>query len=146
MNNWTIAGRLGRDAETRSTAGGQQVTNFSVAVDEYAGAGERRTLWVSCAWWGDRGAKVAEYLTKGKAVTVSGQAGVRTFDGRNGTQAELTLNVRDVTLLSSGEGGERQQAPQQQRPAPTGQQRSAPARTEHHQRQAPPPDDDDIPF
>ena len=83
MNNWTIAGRIGRDAETREVDGGHLVTNFSVSFDEFVG-GEKRTLWVDCSWWGDRGEKTAQYLTKGKSLTVSGKAGVRTYEGNNG--------------------------------------------------------------
>lgn len=148
MNVWTIAGRLGRDAETRTTDGGQVVTNFSVAVDEYAGKGERRALWIDCTWWGERGAKVAEYLTKGKFVTITGQAGVRTFDGRNGVQAISTMRVNDVTLGAGGEsdGQQRQATSRPAASAPAQGQRAASAPAP--QRQAPPPDsfDDDIPF
>lgn len=103
----TIAGRIGRDAETRHTGSGKAVTNFSVAVDEYAGAGERNTLWVSCAMWGERGEKLAQYLAKGASVTVSGNAGVRTYEGKDGTRAEMTLNVREITLQGGKESGQR---------------------------------------
>lgn len=108
MNNWTIAGRLGRDAETRTTSG-DHVTNFTVAVDEYAGHGEKRALWVDCSMWGERGEKLAEYLTKGTAVSVSGRAGVRTYESRsNGeTVAVMTMTVMSVTLLGSRQDGER---------------------------------------
>ena len=99
MNNATFAGRLGRDAEVRHTQSGQSVTGFAIAVDEYAGKGERRTLWVDCSMWGERGEKLAQHLTKGSAVAVSGQVGIQTFDGRNGPQSKLTLRVSDVTLL-----------------------------------------------
>lgn len=104
MNNWTIAGRIGRDAETREVDGGHLVTNFSVAVDEFVG-GEKRTMWVDCSWWGDRGEKTAQYLTKGKSLTVSGKAGVRTYEGNNGFQAVMTIKVNDVTL----QGGAQQE-------------------------------------
>ncbi|HEY1035574.1 MAG TPA: single-stranded DNA-binding protein [Pseudoxanthomonas sp.] len=162
MNNAVFAGRLGRDAETRNTQGGNQVTNFSLAVDEYAGGGERRTLWVDCNWWGERGAKVAEYLAKGTPVAVSGQAGIRTYESNGETRAVLTLNVRDVTLLGSrqdGEhGGQRQARPSQstrEAHGATGSTRGATRPGQTQQRQAPAqqsrtfddvPMDDDIPF
>lgn len=41
MNNLTIAGALGRDAETRTTQTGETVTGFSVAVNE----GKDKTTW-----------------------------------------------------------------------------------------------------
>lgn len=114
MNCCTFAGRLGRDAEVRHTQSGQSVTGFAIAVDEYAGKGERRTLWVDCSMWGERGEKLAQYLTKGASVSVSGQVGINTFDGRNGPQSKLTLRVADVTLL-----GGKQDAPRSE-PRPSG--------------------------
>ena len=137
MNVWTIAGRIGRDAETKHTGSGKVVTNFSVAVDEYAGAGERNTLWVSCAMWGERGEKLAQYLVKGASVTVSGNAGVRTYEGKDGTRAEMTLNVREITLQGGKESGQRVGSD-----TPPARTRQAPAK------EAPPADgfEDDIPF
>lgn len=127
MNNATFAGRLGRDAETRHTQGGNAVTNFSLAVDEYAGQGERRTLWIDCSMWGERGEKLAEYLAKGTPVAVSGQVGVRTYESQGETRAVVTLNVREVTLLGSRQdgGGEHTESrPARQAPAQSSQSRS----------------------
>lgn len=142
MNNATFAGRLGRDAETRQ-AGGKPVTNFSLAVDEYAGQGEKRTLWIDCAMWGERGEKLAQYLAKGANITVAGQVGVRTYDSHGETRAVLTLNVREVTLQGGKQDGD-------QRPAATA---SRPAQQERPAQAAkpatPPADDfgdDEIPF
>lgn len=100
MNNATFAGRIGRNAEVRNT-NDKTVANFSVAVDEYAGQGEKKTLWIDCALWGDRATKLSLYLTKGTPVAVSGRVGVRTYDSNGETRAALTLRVSDVTLLGS---------------------------------------------
>lgn len=146
MNASTFAGRLGRDAETRTIANDREVTGFSLAVDEYAGPGERRTLWIDCSMWGERGTKLAEFLRKGTPVAVSGQVGVRQYEANGETKAVLTLNVREVTLLGAKPEGEQQrQEPRQstrpQRPAAE-QRKDPPAQ---QQRQDPYPDDD-IPF
>lgn len=140
MNHAVFAGRLGRDAETRNTQSGHQVTGWPLAVDEYAGQGERRTLWIDCSMWGERGAKLAEFLKKGTPVTVAGQVGVRTYEAQGETKAVITLNVREITLQGSRADGEGQR-PAPQRPAPT---RSTPAAGRPQQ---PEPDpDSDIPF
>jgi len=110
VNTGTFAGHLGRDAETRQTGSGS-VTNFSVAVQ--VGWGEnKRTLWVGCAMWGERGEKVAQYLTKGTPVTVSGDIDLRQFDKKDGTAgAEITCNVQRLTLQGAkGDRSERQDA------------------------------------
>lgn len=137
MNNATFSGRLGRDAEVRHTSSGQSVTGFAIAVDEYAGKGERRTLWVDCSMWGERGEKLATHLTKGSAVSVSGQVGIQTFDGRNGPQSKLTLRVADVTLLGGKQdGGSRAPRSEPQRAGGTGPVEQSSDGF----------DDDDIPF
>lgn len=104
MNTGIFAGRIGRDAETRQ-ANGQSVTNFSVAVD--VGFGDKkRTLWIGAAMWGERGEKVARYLTKGTAVTISGDVDLRQYDKKDGSAgAEITLNVQRLTLQGSRDGG-----------------------------------------
>lgn len=104
MNTGSFAGYLGRDAEVR-TVGDNKVCNFSIAVR--TGWGDREsTLWVSCALWGERGDKLSQYLTKGSAVTVSGDVDIRQYDKKDGTAgAEMTCNVQRITL----QGGPREE-------------------------------------
>lgn len=102
MNHGTFAGRIGRDGELRATPNGKEVCNFSVGVS--VGYGEKKeTLWVDCAIWGERGKKLAQYLTKGTAITVNGDVSVRTYEGKDGTKAVLMLNVQGLTLQGGGD-------------------------------------------
>lgn len=140
MNNTTFAGRLGRDATTR-TVGDTTATSFALAVDDYF-KGEKLTQWVDCTIWGERGQRLADVLVKGKQVTVRGKVGLRTYQSNAGEfKATLTLNVADITLQG---GGQSEGAPRRE-PAATQPARQAsqpPATT------APASDfsDDDIPF
>ena len=111
-----ISGRIGRDAEIR-TVGDSEVANFSVA--ENIGFGDKKsTQWWSCALWGSRGAKLAQYLTKGSAVTVCGEVSVREYDGKDGTRKwELTCRVMDVAL--QGSRGDTADAPSSSKGIPT---------------------------
>ncbi len=96
MNNWSIVGRVGRDAETRHTPNGKQVARWTVAVDH--GWGEnKQTIWVDCNLWGERGAKLAGHIRKGDRIGVVGEMGTREHEGKTYIQ----LDVRDVTLLSA---------------------------------------------
>ena len=111
MNTGTFAGRLGRNADLKPRSGdaGRQnnsVCNFSVAVD--VGFGDKkRTLWIGCSLWGERAEKLARYLTKGTAVTVSGDIDLRQYDKKDGSAgAEITCNVQRLTLQGGGERGE----------------------------------------
>lgn len=126
MKNVTIAGGIGKDAVTRTTQGGDKVTGFSVGVSEGFGD-SRRTVWFDCSLWGNRGEKLAGYLTKGSRVAVSGDLSTREHEGRT----YLTVRASDVTLL----GGNRDEG------------MSDTARTaDRAQRPAQPDMDDEIPF
>lgn len=104
MNLLVIEGHLGKAAEIRTTPGGKQVVGFSVATNQ--GWGEnKKVVWFRCSWWGDRGVKVAEYMTKGAHVLVTGRIDEepRIWTGRTGDPAaSLEVTVTDITLLGGG--------------------------------------------
>jgi single-strand DNA-binding protein len=98
MKSLTIAGGIGKDAVTRSTQDGDKVTGFSVGVSE--GFGEKkRTIWFDVSMWGNRGEKLAQHLTKGSRVVVTGDLSTREHEGKT----YLTLRAADVTLMGGGE-------------------------------------------
>lgn len=106
MNVWTFTGRLGADAELRTTQSGEKVLGFRVAND--VGFGDRKTTnWVECSLWGRRGEAIAQYMTKGKQVCVSGELSLREFQKRDGTMgAGLSVRVNEVDFMGGREGGE----------------------------------------
>lgn len=99
MKSITIAGRLTKDAITRET-NTDKVTGFSVAVDDRSGK-EKGTIFFDCSMWGKRGETLAQYLTKGSSVTVSGDLGTREYEGKT----YLTVRVNDVTLQGGKASG-----------------------------------------
>jgi single-strand DNA-binding protein len=108
MKQIVIAGRLGKDAELRRTQDGTAVLNFTVAVDD--GYGERKgTLWFDCSLFGKRGEALEPHLSKGNAVTVSGDLGKREHDGKT----YLTVRVSELTMQGGGE--KRETTPKQDR-------------------------------
>jgi single-strand DNA-binding protein len=99
--NITIAGHLGRDAETK-TVGDQPVVEWSMAYTHKAKDTET-TTWFRCQYWGQRAAKVAQYLTKGKAVLVIGGMYEREYQAKDGTtKRSLEVRVETLTLLGDG--------------------------------------------
>lgn len=107
MNVWTFTGRLGADAELRSTQSGEKVLSFRIAND--VGFGERKTTqWVECSLWGRRGEAIAQFLTKGKQVCVSGELTLRDFQKRDGSAGSgLSVRVNEVDFMGgSRDGGE----------------------------------------
>jgi single-strand DNA-binding protein len=103
LNVWTFSGRVGADAEVRSTQNGEQVVSFRVAND--VGFGDRRTTqWCDCSYWGKRAAAVAPYIKKGMKVTVSGELKLEDFQKRDGTPGtKLAVRVNDLDLPSKAE-------------------------------------------
>ncbi len=103
MKNITIAGNIGKDAETRRTQSGDAVTSFSIAVEDRIPK-EKGTIWFRCSLWGKRGESLAQYLTKGSKVAVSGELSIEVYEGKtNLTVTNLTVKVDQVTLLGGGQ-------------------------------------------
>lgn len=93
MNSITIVGNLTKDAQTRAVGDGT-VTSFSIAENKRI-KGEDKTIFFDCSMWGERGARIAEYLTKGGQVTVVGELQpLREKDGKT----YIDVRVNDVSL------------------------------------------------
>ncbi len=126
----SIVGNLGRDAEQRYTPGGDGVVTFSVATTEVRnnrGEREEHTQWFRVDFWGKRGERIKDYLTKGQRVYVDGRLRVRDYEDRDG-KARYSLDVRaaDVVLLGSRRDGEsRQDRHDEQAPAAATPERGA---------------------
>lgn len=133
LNVCTFSGRLGRDAEQKYLPTGTAVLEFSIAVDTGFGD-KRRSFWLKCDMFGDRGPKLAQYLTKGQQVAVSGEFDPRQYKDREGAAAiSLELRINSVELLGSKSDAQPAQQEATPNPAP----------------KPPAPkfdDDDDIPF
>jgi single-strand DNA-binding protein len=104
-----IIGRLTRDAEVRRTSQEKQVVNFSVATnDSYRNKqGERieQTTYFDCAYW--LSPKVAQILTKGTVVELTGRVSARAWTGSDGeTHAGLNFNTSQIKLHGGGKKSE----------------------------------------
>jgi single-strand DNA-binding protein len=92
-NTFSAVLRIGKDAVTRQ-AGKTTVTGFSGACN--VGFGDNQTtLWFNCSIWGDRGAKLEQYLIKGSQVWVSGELSQREYEGKQ----YLELRVDQLDLV-----------------------------------------------
>lgn len=108
MNVWCVTGFLGADAETRFTAAGSPLCQFTVATT--SGYGERKvTTWARCTLFGKRSESIAPYLLKGQQVAVTGEVKLHEWTNKSGeTKQSLEVNVQDVTLV----GGKPEAKPQ----------------------------------
>ncbi len=100
-----IIGRLTRDAEVRNLRNEKKVVNFSIAINNnYRNKqGERieQTTYFECAYW--ISPKVAELLTKGTLVELSGRAYTFAWLGKDGEpHAGLNNHTSQIKVHSNG--------------------------------------------
>jgi single-strand DNA-binding protein len=108
-----LEGRLGRDAEIKTTARGNKYVSFTLAVDSKDKNGEKTTNWYNVSSFQENHVgKFAEYLKKGNGLIVMGTPSYGIWIDKNG-QPKLDLNVRASnlefpTLTGNKEGGQQQ--------------------------------------
>jgi single-strand DNA-binding protein len=113
MNNITIAGQLGKDAEVRFLPNGDPVSNFSIADSQ---GKNKDTIWWNCQIFGKRAESLSPYLVKGQSLTVSGIVVQRKYTDKNG-QEKIATNVNVNELALQGGRKESGQAPAEKKPA-----------------------------
>lgn len=140
MNVICVAGQLGKDAELKFLNNGDPVLSFSVADNQ---GREKPTIWWNCALFGKRAESLAQYLTRGQSVSVSGVVTQREYNDRDGQKKVATeIRVGDVAL----QGGQRQERAEQPSKEPS-QREQAFARQHAASNQRAIPDfNDDVPF
>ena len=108
MVNVNFIGRLGADAELRTSKGGKQYVAMRVATDEFRN-GEKGTAWINVTYHGDRAIKMHDYLKKGSAVSVMGSETVGTYQNKNGeTQVSRDVLADRVDFVNLGKSGDGQ--------------------------------------
>ena len=102
----TIVGRITRNAEINTLKNDKQVVNFSVAInDSYKtkqGEKKEQTTYYNCSYWTN--AKIAEYLTKGTLVELSGRISSNAWIGKDGEiKSGLNFNTSRIKFHGSGQ-------------------------------------------
>ena len=117
MNICHFSGRLGSDAELRYTKDGTAKTTFNLAVD--SGSGDyKRTDWIRCVLW--KREKLAQYLTKGKPVVVTGEYQEQKWEDKDGQERRMVeIVVRELEFQQGQpKQGETQNQAHRQQPKP----------------------------
>lgn len=135
-----IIGRLTRDAEVNTLPNDKQVVNFSVAVnDSYSnkqGEKVKLTEYFNCAYW--LSPKVAQVLTKGTVVELTGRVSARAWVASDGSpRASLNFHTSKITLHG---GGNKNQ------PLADATENSSPAVTSKGRKKGNAAQSDDLPF
>lgn len=109
----TIIGNLTKDADSRITQSGHNVTSFTVAVNRRrrAEGGQPEADFFRVTVW-DKLAEICKTLTKGKKVAVIGAVSVSTYQAQDGsTRASLDVMANEVEFLSPKEQKTETEAP-----------------------------------
>lgn len=104
MQTITITGYLSRDAETRQTQSGSQITAWNVPVKQGWGDSEQ-TNWFRVSIFGKR-ADFAGKARKGEFVTVTGELKIGEYNGK----PQYEINASDFTSVRTAprDGGQTQ--------------------------------------
>jgi single-strand DNA-binding protein len=117
MANLVGVFRLGQDAVLKQTATGQTVLELNM-VYNYGKKEDDRSQWIKASMWGDRGNKVAEYLTKGTQIyTMLSEPHVETYqtkDGKHGANLVARMDNFEFVGSRSEPKEEKQVAPAQE--------------------------------
>jgi len=111
INKVILIGNLGKDPETRSTAGGQAVTNVTVATsegwkDKQTGEQKEKTEWHNVVFFSRLAEIAGQYLKKGSKVYIEGKLQTRKWQDKEGRDRYTTeIVANEMQMLDSKGGG-----------------------------------------
>jgi len=99
-NNVTVVGNCTRDPELRFTAGGQAVASFGLAVNRrwqnrQTNEWEEAVSFFDVTCWAQLAENVAESITKGSRIIVSGRLDQRSWETQDGDKRSKIEIVAD---------------------------------------------------
>lgn len=105
INKAVISGNLGGDPELRTTSSGKDVLTFNVAVNERVpdggGGWTDRVNWIKVTVWGNRATSLANILSKGSKVAVSGRLRYERWEHNGETRSSVGIVADDIDLMSA---------------------------------------------
>ena len=109
MNKVILIGRLTKDPELNFAAGsGTAVTRFTLAITRQFKKEE--TDFINCIAFGNTGETIAQYVTKGRQLAVTGNIRTGSYDAKDGTKRYTTdVVVESFEFISSQGQGQGQQ-------------------------------------
>jgi single-strand DNA-binding protein len=99
MNNITIHGTVGQDPELRFSASNNAVLTFSVA-DNHGKDDKKKTTWHNVIVFGKVAENVANSITKGTSVLITGRYEQEEFTKKDGTKGKTTKLIADEVGVS----------------------------------------------
>ncbi len=112
INKVIIVGNVGKDPETRYTAGGAAITTLSVATseqwkDKQTGENKEHTEWHRVKFFGRLAEIAGEYLRKGSQVYVEGKLRTDKYTDKEGVDRYATdIIAEEMQMLGGRQGAE----------------------------------------
>lgn len=108
MNKAVLIGRLVKDPEIKGSA-----TRITLAVDRrIKKEGQPEADYINCVAFGKTGEIMAQYLTKGRLIAVSGEIRTGSYEAKDGTKRYTTdVFIDEFQFLEKGEKKEKAEIP-----------------------------------
>lgn len=105
MNKVILIGRLTKDPELRYAAGsGTAVCRFTLAVSRQFKKDE--TDFINCIAFNKQGEAIAQYVTKGRQLAVTGSIRTGSYDGQDGVKRYTTdVIVESFEFIGNSNNG-----------------------------------------
>jgi single-strand DNA-binding protein len=104
VNQVVLLGNLTRDPEIRQTPNGQDVANFSLALNRSYKKDDQwveATDYVDVVAWGNLAGTVGQYLTSGRRCLVEGRLQSRSWETDGVKKSKVEVVANDVIFLDS---------------------------------------------
>ncbi|HLT88809.1 MAG TPA: single-stranded DNA-binding protein [Sphingobacterium sp.] len=106
MNAVQLIGRLGADAEVKTTTNGIKVSNVRFATNEYSknsqGEWVEITYWHSLVFWGKLAERLEKKCKKGTRLLIQGSLVYRDYTDVNNIKREVTdIRVQQFVVLDN---------------------------------------------
>ncbi|MEG1482890.1 MAG: single-stranded DNA-binding protein [Cetobacterium sp.] len=105
MNKVVLIGRLTKNPELKFTPGtGTAVATFTIAVNRrFKKDGQPEADFIPIVVWGKQAESTANYMSKGKLISVAGRIETRSYEAKEGGRRYVTEVVADeVSFLEWG--------------------------------------------
>ena len=106
MNKVILIGRLTKDPDLRFGQGsGKAIARFTLAVNRAMKKDEAD--FINCIAFGKTGEAIAQYLTKGKQLAITGGIRTGSYDAKDGTKKYTTdIIVESFEFINDGKKNE----------------------------------------
>lgn len=111
INRVIVSGNLTRDPEVRTTASGNPVMGFGIAVNDrrknsQTGEWEDYPNFIDCTMFGARAQSVSRFLSKGSKVAIEGKLRWSQWETNDGQKrSKIEIIVDEIEFMSSISNG-----------------------------------------